>query len=278
MCRELSQIQPDLIIGPVYAEDVRIAGRFARFQETQLVSPLSSRPSLVERNTNIIQVSPSRQSESYAMANYLHGIKKGRIILIRGSDSISMQNSWKFKRYLLEHMPMDETGKPLYFKDYKLNDSLNTNLGKILSKEEENLLIVFSDNEPEVNFLVTRLIQRASLYPVILFGMPSWQSWTNVDLTFLHNLQLHLIIPFYTDFTDPGIKNFLFKSRLKYGYEPYEIFSLGYNFSMLGYDIGFYFLSALKQFGKNFMPCIDQVQADQLLTKLALAGPLREVM
>jgi hypothetical protein len=52
-----------------------------------------------------------------------------------------------------------------------------------------------------------------------------------------------------------------------YGYEPYEISPLGYNFSMLGYDIGLYFLSALQQYGKNFIHCLDQVDADPLLTK-----------
>jgi hypothetical protein len=82
----------------------------------------------------------------------------------------------------------------------------------------------------------------------------------------MHTLRLHLISPFFTDYNNPQIKNYLLKSRYKLGYEPYEISPLGYNFSMLGYDIGFYFLSALKQYGRNFNQCIDQVEADQLLT------------
>jgi hypothetical protein len=57
------------------------------------------------------------------------------------------------------------------------------------------------------------------------------------------------------------------KSRDEYGFEPYEISPLGYNFSMLGYDIGLYFLSALKYYGRNFQQCLDQVDADQLLTR-----------
>jgi ABC-type branched-subunit amino acid transport system substrate-binding protein len=177
-----------------------------------------------------------------------------------------MQNSWRFRNYLMADMPVDESGNPLQFEEFDLTDDL-AQIWNLLSKEEENLLVVFSDSEPEVNSLVTRLIQRISLYPVILFGMPSWQSWTNIDLTFFHNLQLHLVTPFYTDFSSPRVKNFLSKSRGHYGYEPYEKSPSGYNFSMLGYDIGFYFMSALKQFGKNFSPCIDQVQAEQLLTR-----------
>ncbi len=265
--RQLSLVQPDLIIGPVYSEDVKIAGRFARYQDVELISPLSTRNSLAAENSNIIQVIPSRQAESIAMANYLKHYKKGRFILIRDLDSVSRNNSWRFKKYFLENIPTDISGNPLYFKDYKLNDSLMNALGNILSKEEENILIVFSESEPAVSRLVTKLYMMPSMFPVSLYGMPSWQTWKTIDLIHLHSLELYLITPFFTDYTNPQIKRFLHKSRIEMGYEPYEIGPIGYNFSMLGYDIGFYFLSALKQYGKNFLQCIDQVEADQLLTR-----------
>jgi LysM repeat protein/ABC-type branched-subunit amino acid transport system substrate-binding protein len=264
--RELGQIQPDMVIGPVYAEDVNIAGRFARFQNIHLLSPLSTRQSLVNNNSNIIQLFPSRQAESYAMANYLRQFKKGRIILISGTDQVSAENSRKFRESLMANMPVNENSEPLFFKDFRLNDSLLSKLGTILSKEEENLLVVFSDSEPDVNSLVSRLIQRVSLYPVVLFGMPSWQGFST-DLNFFHTLKLHLITPFYTDFSNQQVRKYLKKSRNHYGYEPYEVYSLGYNFSMLGYDIGLYFLTALKQYGRNFMPCNEQLITEQLLTR-----------
>jgi LysM repeat protein/ABC-type branched-subunit amino acid transport system substrate-binding protein len=265
--QELSLVQPDLLIGPVYTEDVKIAGHLARYQEIELVSPLSTRNSLVAGNANIIQVIPSRQAESFALANYLKQYNKGRFILIRGTDSVSMNNSWRFKKYFLENIPTDISGNPLHFEDYRLNDSLMNVLGKVLSKEDENIIIVFSENEPAVSRLVTRLYMMYSLYPVKLFGMPVWQTWKTIDLNYFHSLQLNLITPFYTDYANPQVKRFLYKSRVELGYEPYEISSIGYNFSMLGYDIGFYFLAALNQYGKNFLQCIDQVEADQLLTK-----------
>jgi hypothetical protein len=164
-------------------------------------------------------------------------------------------------------MPVDESGTQLYFKDYRLNDSLFTQLSKILSKDEDNLLVVFSDYEPDVISLVTRLIPRISSFPVRLFGMPSWQTWTNIDLTFLHTLNLHIVSPFYTDYSDPRVKSYLKKSRNIFGYEPYEIGPQGFNYSMLGHDIGYCFLSALKQMGGKFLPCLDQIEADELLTR-----------
>ncbi|MBN2813570.1 MAG: LysM peptidoglycan-binding domain-containing protein [Bacteroidales bacterium] len=264
--RELSVTNPDLIVGPVYTEDVNITGRLARYNNIQLVSPLSTRSSLVQENSSIIQVIPSREAESYALGNYISQVKQGRIVLIRGTDNVSMRNSWIFKKYLTENMPRDESGMLLSLVDYRLNDSLINVIGKVLSKEEENLIVVFSDNEADVSRLVTRLFTMTSMYPVKLIGMPSWQSWKSIDLNYYHSLQLNLITPFYIDWTSKQVRRFLALSRARYGYEPYEIRPLGYSFGMLGYDIGLHFLSALRIYGKNFLPCINNVGGDQLLT------------
>lgn len=264
--RELSVVQPDLIIGPVYSEDVKIAGQLARYQDFNLVSPLSTRPSLVNGNSRIFQVIPTTAAESNGLAGYLSQFRKGRFILIRGTDSISMHDSWRFKRQFTGLLPSDANGNLLPFNDYLLNDSLISILSHVLSQDEENIIIVFSDNEPDVSRLITRLFMMSQLYPIKLFGLPSWQSWRTIELNYFHSLQLHLITPFYTDYSDPQVKRFLHKCRSTYGYEPYEISPRGYNFVMLGYDIGLYFLSALKQYGREFQYCLSQVDADLLLS------------
>ena len=266
--RELSIIQPDLIIGPVYSEDVTITGRLARYQEISLVSPLSTRNKLVAGNSNILQVIPSRQAESLALANYLKNIAKGQFILLRDTDSASLSNSWRFKKCILESIQQDSLAQPFVFRDYLLKDSLLQVLGKVLSKDQDNFVVVFSDDEPLVTQFITRLHGISSQYSIRLFGMPSWQILKSIDLlNYFHDLQVCLITPFFIDNADPKVRRFFLKSREAFGYEPYDITPLGYSFSMLGYDIGFYFLSALKQYGKNFQSCLDQVNADQLLTR-----------
>jgi ABC-type branched-subunit amino acid transport system substrate-binding protein len=59
--QQLYQIQPDLIIGPVYSEDVKLVGEFARNQGINLVSPLSTRIELVTDNPHVIQVVPTEE-------------------------------------------------------------------------------------------------------------------------------------------------------------------------------------------------------------------------
>jgi LysM repeat protein/ABC-type branched-subunit amino acid transport system substrate-binding protein len=264
IARELSQTRPDLIIGPVYSEDVDVAGRLADNLKTNLISPLSTRNSLVTSNPSIIQVVPSRHLEGLALANYLKDNGQGCIILIRGTDSTSMSNSWRFKKYFLERL--DSLTAIRHFNDYKLNDSLLNVLDKVLKKDMDNIIVVFSDNEADVSRLISQLKKQIS-HPMKIYGMPTWQNWEDINIEYFHDLQINLITPFFTDYSNPLIKRFLYKCRSEYGYEPYEISSMGYNFTMLGYDIGFYFLSALNQYGKNFQPCLNEVEAEGLLTR-----------
>jgi LysM repeat protein/ABC-type branched-subunit amino acid transport system substrate-binding protein len=264
--RELSLIQPDLIIGPVWSEDVRIAGRLASYSETNLVSPLSSRTSLVGKNTRIIQVIPSKDAECKSLANYVSHLTKGHLFLLSGTDTISKQGAWLFRKYLQEHMPLDENSTPLILSNYKLNDSLLTNISKVLTQQDENIVIVFSESEPEVSRLMTKLYMMSSLYPIKVFGMPSWQMWKTIELNYFHHLQLHLISPFYIDYNNAEVKEFLEKCRRTYGYEPYETSAQGYNFCMLGYDVGYYFLSALRNYGKDFQQCLGSLDTHLLLS------------
>lgn len=269
--RDLSLIQPDLIIGPVYSEDVRIAGRLAKYKDINLVSPLSNRTSLVSQNARIIQVIPSKEAEYKCLANYLGTLNKGHLVVLQGMDSVSMRGSWLFRKYLQEHMPVDASSIPLVMNNYKLNDSLLTNLSKVLTQHDDNIVIVFSESEPDVSRLMTKLYMMSSLYPIQVYGMPSWQMWKTIELNYFHHLQLHLISPFYIDYNKAEVKQFLEKCRKKYGYEPYETSALGYNFCMLGYDLGYYFLSALRQYGRDFGPCTGSMEMHMLLSPYRFA-------
>lgn len=264
--RELLMLEPDLIIGPVYTELMDMVSKLALYQDVNIVSPLSVNPALVTENARLFQIVPSKETESIELANYLQQYKTGNFVLIRATDSISMNDSWRFKTQMLSHLPFDTTGNSPRFKDYILNDTLLQQIDSIMTKDEENIVVVFSENEPEVGRLVTSLYMISQECPIRLFGQPKWQIMTTVELSYLHSLQLTLFTPFYADYSNRSAVNFLRKCRTIYGFEPFGVSPTGYNFCMLGYDIGLYFLSALKQYGKEFQNCIGQVDSDLLLS------------
>lgn len=265
--RELLMMNPDLIIGPVYTENMDMVSKLALYQDVNIISPLSINPSLVKENNRLFQVVPSKEAENRELANYLQQNEAGNFILIRATDSISMNDSWQFKMQMLARLPLDTAGNFARFRDYVLNDTLIQNLDSMLTKEDENIIIVFCESEPDVERLVTSLYMLREDYQIRLFGQSSWQMmWKTVDLNYVHSLQLTLPSPFYLDLSERQTLDFLKKSRDILNFEPDEIWPKGYNFCMLGYDIGLYFLSALKEYGKDFQNCLQHIPANLLLS------------
>lgn len=264
--QQLYRIQPDLIIGPVYSEDVKLVGDFARNQGIYLVSPLSTRLELVTDNPNIIQVVPTEETENAFFARYISQFKNNPVILFRDDDSASMRASWKFKQELLPYFDTDSLGNPLNFSDYRLNDSTMRKLSKILKSDAENIILIASENEPNVASLIGKLHLMSRIYKMSLFGVPAWQVWKSIDIKYFHAMQLQYYTPFYIDYNHADVIRFMKKCRNIYGFEPYEITPKGYNFCMLGYDIGMYFISALGRYGYDFARCMNTLDIDLLLT------------
>ncbi|MBN2274121.1 MAG: LysM peptidoglycan-binding domain-containing protein [Bacteroidales bacterium] len=265
--QELYNVQPDLIIGPVYSKDVKMVGRFAMNQGINLVSPLSTRDDLISDNPNVIQVVPSDDDENEFFARYIAQFKDNPIILFRDDDSLSMRSSWKLKTALLSHLDTDSMGNPLNFRDYRINDSTMRKLSSILQSDAENIIIIASENEPDVTALIARLHLMSRVYKISLYGVPAWQVWKSIDINYFHAMELKYYTPFYIDYNNPEVIRFIKKCRKIYGFEPYENTSKGYNFCMLGYDIGVYFISALALYGSDFAPCMNNINLDLLLTQ-----------
>ena len=264
--QQLYWVQPDLIIGPIFSDDVKLVSQYALNQGISLVSPLSTRPELVTGNPSVIQVVPAEESENTYLARYISQYKDNPIILFRDDDSLSMKASWKFKKELLPYLEKDSLGNPVNFSDYRLNDSTLRKLNMILQHDAENVIVIASENEPDVTALITKLSLWSRVYKMTLFGVPAWQVWKNIDIKYFHSMQLQYYTPFYIDYSNPEVIRFIRKCRKIYGFEPYEITPKGYNFCMLGYDIGLYFITALEQYGNSFAPCMNHLNVDLLLT------------
>lgn len=267
--KSLSSLETDLIIGPVYTEQMNVINPSALEPDANVISPLSTNISLVNGNSRLFQVTPSKDAEATALAAYLSRLSSGRYILVR--DSISMEDSWRFKNKMLQGPDTILREQPRLI-EVTLNEVVNGDISKILSADEHNYIIVFSESEPDVGALVTRLYMETSEYDITLFGQPVWQIWKTLELTFLHKLELTLFTPFHVDYSRPEVKSFLKKCREVYGFEPYEISRSGYNFCMLGYDTGLYFLSALKDYGRDFQNCIENHRTATLLSDYTFMG------
>ncbi len=264
--RELEHFNRILLLALSFPENLKLVTDFGRQNQIIVVSPLSPRSDLVENNPFVIQVIPSRKTELDFWADYISQYYDKNIILVHNSDSNEFKEMDYFREKLFSNFYRDSTYKYIVYKEVRFNDTLSDNILHALSEDKENMVFISSTNEAYVMEAVNKLRRYQKDYRIRVFGYPIWQTWNNIDIEYLHDLQLNIYVPFYVDYHDKHTKNFINKCRRIYNYEPYTVMAKGYNYCFLGYDIAMYSLSALKGYGRYFPRCIEHFKINLLLS------------
>jgi len=247
----------DLIIGPVYSNEVELVSRFSSQHGIKMVSPLSDNLTLTETNPFIFQVSPGFSSQFDELAKSSSEYKDKNIVLLHNIDSLQYYNISLLKDKLFNYYTIDTALIDLQFKEVYYTDSIHI-IEHALSKTIDNIVIVPSNDQAFVSLVVTNLNALVSMgYKIKTFGMSRWYRFGNIDPEYFYTLNAHLVVPFYVDYNEKQVKDFIKKYRKLFKSEPDQ-------YVMHGFDIGMYFFTALQNYGSDFQSCIHQHHIDQL--------------
>lgn len=263
---ELRNINPDVIIGPVYQENLRLISEFSAANRIPFVSPVFGNRWLLETNPYMFQVIPESSEEIKEASDFISGFTNRNILLVHRGDSLFVDNIYDFRDNLFRSVNESTEYDNIFINEVIYNDSLKPNLEKLLRKDMPNLIVIPSPREIYVIPLLTKLNQLAKRYDIQIFGTSQWQQFGNVDDDYFYNLRVHYYTPFYINYGHPHVKAFITKFREWYNHEPVQVTTKGYNFSYLGYDITFYFLNALRIYGTNFPGCIEYYKPKMLMS------------
>ncbi|HAH22983.1 MAG TPA: hypothetical protein DCL77_04345, partial [Prolixibacteraceae bacterium] len=86
-------------------------------------------------------------------------------------------------------------------------------------------------------------------YNIILMGTSNLPKFKSIQTENYHHIRLRYLSPTFVDYTKPLVRRFVGKYRETFSGEPSQ-------FSHQGYDVSYYFLSALYQYGKDFRACL----------------------
>ncbi|TVR70586.1 MAG: LysM peptidoglycan-binding domain-containing protein [Marinilabiliales bacterium] len=256
--------QSDLVIGPVYPENMRIVSEWARDNRVNIVSPLTSRREFISDNPYLFQVTPSSASVFEQASIFISNFPSSNFVLIHRDDPWEGVLIEDFKSSIFRHFSYNSNFENLVFKEVIYTDA-TVNIEQSLVTEGSNIIIVPSTDQAFVSNILMRLNILSRNYDITIFGMNEWQRFSNIEVEYLHNMEFHFASPYYIDYGDPNVRRFLALFRDKYKTEP-----LHYGFH--GYDIMFYFLQAMKRYGPDFRDCLpvmrtDLLQADYLFRK-----------
>jgi LysM repeat protein/ABC-type branched-subunit amino acid transport system substrate-binding protein len=245
-------LETDLIIGPVYAQVQEEVASIAAKNRIPMISPLSSISEELDSNPYYFQVNPTRDfltletaellEEEYFNSNFIvintahsNGLTEGKVVdLIR--EKMTYSGYWG------QSEGMD-------FKMYDFSSDGPFGLSRLFTHGKENVVFVSSMNEGDLSVILSNINNLAEEYSITLVGFNRYEQFHSISKEFFHNLKLQYITPYWTDYQNPETIRILEKFKAEFKTEPN-------NFGMQGYDVSFYFLSAMMRFGKDFRECL----------------------
>ncbi|MEL7587384.1 MAG: LysM peptidoglycan-binding domain-containing protein [Prolixibacteraceae bacterium] len=262
----------DLIIGPTFPELQKSISDFALRNRIPLVSPLSSSGDFEEKNPWFFKVNPTKPYLIEKTADYIvdEYFDKNVIVLRMGEYShLPEAQLIKMIREKLLLSGYRDRLNHVLFHEYRLSSGGAEGLKKLLSKDRENVFIIPSETEAQISVAVTTLNAMAEEFPVTLIGLSNYQRYRSVQTEYFHRIKLSYLTPYFVDYKSPFVNQFIRKFRHNYAGEPNQ-----YGFQ--GYDVAFYFMSALFQYGKDFTDCLPMLKVSLTQSDLAFDKVSRE--
>jgi hypothetical protein len=245
----------DLIIGPVYSNNLAIVSSYAREAGIPVVSPVPLyNNSVLSGNSNLFMANSSLEVAQKALAKKISEYADHNFVFIH-ADSLDVDEDVKrFRSMIITElsawMPFEEIKfrELLFFSRSKFdNDSINR-LGHALSNQSENVVIIASEDPPVISETIMDVHGLLKKHDVKVFGYPILREIDNLEPRYFFDLDMLLYSPFWIDYAQNDVKQFNSDFRNKFMTEPSEK-----SFAWQGYDIAYYFLSGLALNGKDFI-------------------------
>ena len=242
----------NLIIGPVFPELQGPVAEFARVNRIPMISPLSAAGDFEQTNPFYFKINPTKEYLIRQTSNYIADeyFDKNLVVLQMGEyQHLPEAQLVNLSREKLFASSYRNQTQQVLFHEYNLPQEGALGLSRILSKEQENVFIIPSETEAQVSVAVTNLNAVAENYPVTLVGLSNFQRYKSIQTEYYHHVRMNLLSPYYVDYQAPVVNRFIHKFRQNFYTDPNQ-------FSFQGYDIAFYFMSALFNYGKDFVNCL----------------------
>ncbi|HNV51612.1 MAG TPA: hypothetical protein PKM28_01865, partial [Tenuifilaceae bacterium] len=250
----------DLIVGSFIIDDLKPLATFAAENKINMVSPLYNGPTNLPSSSNIISVNQSFRKQLEIFINNFKFEDTCRYIVVYDKENL-YSSTIKLFDSLLNTRVQDTNRIQKVYHQTAVSKSIDVqeSLVKVLTNDKQNVVIIPSEDEPFVSEFLGHLYGVKSFYNLrtTVYGPARWQKMKNIPTDYFYKLNLNIFTPFFVDYTRTDVKNFIVEYRNLYRSEPTQ-------YSYLGYDVGLYFISAMKNYGVNFNECLNSYRTNLL--------------
>jgi len=296
----------DLIVGPFFGRSFSVIEEYAKANDIVVVNPLSTRLSVIADNPNVVKVKPgdlglvltisNLVKNNYSDANvfivsrekasdstFLNQLEHHLNLAVQDEVTVSGNEFLHFARNESERLEMgsrlvstvDVEGQVYSTDDFR-NGSMDkvvlanpikryeySDMGKLksqLSGVRTNLIVAYGDDNVFATGMLNSLSTEADRFPITLVCAPDWSQFEKLLVDNLLKMNAIYASDYFIDYESDAAKQFVRRFRSKYMGEPQK-------YAFEGYDLGYYFLSALMQYGSDdLLGCLHCCQIPMLHT------------
>lgn len=219
----------ELVVGPVFPEDMKaFAGNFTSARQP-VVSPLSPASPSTYKNPQLITMAPPLEYHAWAAAKYIkEKINPEKVFVLRSGFNEENEYLIPLKRAI------DSLGKK-HIKIITLtviHGQLNSLLPQ-LSATGTNVFIIPATDQHFLSITLRALDSLHNLYPVTVFGHPSWVNLSFLKADLLQRLDTYITSSDRINYKADNVMAFMRRYRETYHSEPTA-------FAIKGFDEGMY--------------------------------------
>ncbi|MCR8561444.1 ABC transporter substrate-binding protein [Mucilaginibacter sp. BJC16-A38] len=219
----------DLIVGPVFPEDVKaFTGAFPSARQP-IVSPLSPASPATIKSPVLVTMLPPLEYHAWGAAAYIADkINPKKVFVLKSGYSEENDYLIPFKKAI------DSLSKKHIQVVYlTVIHGQVSSLIPQLSSTGRNVFIIPATNQHFLTVTLRGLDSLTNSYPVTVFGHPSWANFSFLKADLLQRLDTHITAADRINYKDANTVAFMKSYRAQYHIEPGE-------YAVKGFDEGLY--------------------------------------
>ena len=245
----------DLIVGPAYTKNFKIAAEFAKKYKIPAISPLSRKTEYLDKNRYAIKVKPDRDALIANMAGYMTKYWKSNYLVIHNNAMPERMRLKVLRDKMIDEFMKNRRIDDIAYNELNINDAGVKSIEPALKKEKDNIVIIPSTNETFVTNVINQLHVLFEDYNIVVYGMDEWQEFRGANLEYFHELQVHICDFLSIDYKKSHVKHFIKRFRKICHAEPKPL-------SYEAFDMMYYVLKTMKKYGPNVHRCLPNADFD----------------
>jgi len=259
---KINELNPDLIVGPVYGSELRMIAVNLTNRSIPLVYPLSSRSEDFAQYSNFLQVNPSFQVLAREMVEWLRSQENINPIVINPVEG-EIIDEWSFNEAAREKKIFTDQLRQLpdinFYKWNFQEDQLEI-FKQNLDLYKENVIILPTVKEVDISKILPVLSALADGYRITVVGLPDWQNFTSVDHETFYKLNVKLLSYSYIDPGKEQTQEFAETYRQYFYTEPHTL-------TNKAYDLALYFIPLVAKYGERSLEAIRYYNKNGLFSR-----------